>query len=269
MLKKRLIPSLLVRDGRIVQSVQFRHTNVIGNVITAVDFFNGWAVDEIVILDVSRDHTGRAEFLDIVDELSERCFVPLTVGGWIASIADIETLLEHGADKIAVNTHAFRNPAFITEAAKVFGSQCIVVSIDAKRGESGEPVVWIDRGRERTGVGAVEWARRAEQHGAGEILLTSIDNDGMRKGYDLPLMKGVSAAVGIPVIAFGGVGHWSHMVAGVKEGGVDAVSAGNIFHFTEHSTKKAKEYLREHGVDVRDTFFYRVSIPRRPRYKQY
>ena len=269
MLKKRLIPSLLVRDGRIVQSVQFRHTNVIGNVITAVDFFNGWAVDEILILDVSRSHTGREEFLDIVDELSERCFVPLCVGGWITSIADIEMLLEHGADKIAINTHAFRNPAFITEAAKVFGSQCIVVSIDAKRDAALEPMVWIDRGREATGVKAVDWARQAEAAGAGEILLTSIDNDGMRKGYDLPLMKSVSGAVGIPVIAFGGVGHWSHMVTGVKEGGVDAVSAGNIFHFTEHSTKKAKEYLRENAVDVRDTFFYRVSIPRRPRYKQY
>jgi cyclase len=269
MLKKRLIPSLLVRDGRIVQSVQFRHTNVIGNVITAVDFFNGWAVDEILILDVSRDHTGRAEFLDIVDELSERCFVPLTVGGWIASIADIETLLEHGADKITINTHAFRQPAFITEAAKVFGSQCIVVSIDAKRNERGEAIVWTDRGRGDTGVHAAAWAREAEDRGAGEILLTSIDNDGMRKGYDLDLMKHVSEAVRIPVIAFGGVGHWSHMVEGIRTGGVDAVSAGNIFHFTEHSTKKAKEYLRDAGIDVRDTFFYRVTIPRRPRYKQY
>ena len=269
MLKKRLIPSLLVRDGRIVQSVQFRHTNVIGNVITAVDFFNGWAVDEILILDVSRDHTGRDEFLDIVDELSERCFVPLCVGGWIAGLSDIETLLEHGADKVAVNTQAFRNPSFITEAAKVFGSQCIVVSIDVKRDDEGIPMVWIDRGREATGVAAVDWARRAEAHGAGEILLTSIDNDGMRKGYDLPLMKSVTETVGIPVIAFGGVGDWSHMAAGVLEGGADAVSAGNIFHFTEHSTKKAKEYLRETGIDVRDTFFYKVSIPRRPRYKHY
>ena len=269
MLKKRLIPSLLVRDGRIVQSVQFRHTNVIGNVITAVDFFNGWAVDEILILDVSREHTGREEFLDIVDELSERCFVPLCVGGWITSPGDIETLLEHGADKITVNTHAFRNPGFITEAAKVFGSQCIVVSIDVKRAADGAAMVWIDRGRESTGVAAVDWAKRAVDAGAGEILLTSIDHDGMRKGYDLPLMKSVAEAVSVPVIAFGGVGHWSHMVAGVTEGGADAVSAGNIFHFTEHSTKKAKEYLRDAGVDVRDTFFYRVSIPRRPRYKQY
>jgi cyclase len=269
MLKKRLIPSLLVRDGRIVQSVQFRHTNVIGNVITAVDFFNGWAVDEILILDVSREHTGRDEFLDIVDELSERCFVPLTVGGWITSIQDIETLLERGADKVTVNTHAFRNPAFITEAAKVFGSQCIVVSIDVRRDESGAPIVWIDRGRQSTGTSAVEWAKRAIDAGAGEILLTSIDRDGMRNGYDLALMKSVSGAVSVPVIAFGGVGHWSHMVAGVTEGEAEAVSAGNIFHFTEHSTKKAKEYLRGAGVDVRETFFYRVSIPRRPRYKQY
>jgi cyclase len=269
MLKKRLIPSLLVRDGRIVQSVQFKHTNVIGNVITAVDFFNGWAVDEILILDVSREHTGRDEFLEIVDELSERCFVPLCVGGWITSIKDIETLLEHGADKIAINTHAFRRPEFRAEAAQAFGSQCIVVSIDVKRDEQGKAIIWIDRARENTCVSAVEWAREAEARGAGEILLTSVDNDGMRKGYDVPLMKSVAEAVRIPVIAFGGVGHWSHMVAGVTEGGADAVSAGNIFHFTEHSTKKAKEYLRGAGVDVRDTFFYRVSIPRRPRYKQY
>lgn len=269
MLKKRLIPSLLVRDGRIVQSVQFRHTNVIGNVITAVDFFNGWAVDEILILDVSREHTGREEFLDIVDELSERCFVPLCVGGWITSIGDVETLLEHGADKITVNTHAYRNPAFIEEAAKVFGSQCIVVSIDVRRDDDGTPRVWIDRGREATDAKPVDWARQAEARGAGEILVTSIDHDGMRKGYDLELMKSISGAVSIPVIAFGGVGHWSHMAAGVQEGAVDAVSAGNIFHFTEHSTKKAKEYLRNAGVDVRDTFFYKVTIPRRPRYKQY
>lgn len=269
MLKKRLIPSLLVRDGRIIQSIQFRHTNVIGNVITAVDFFNRWAVDEILILDVSRGNTGRAEFLDIVDELSERCFVPLAVGGWITTTRDIETLLEHGADKVVVNTHAFRHPEFVTEAARIFGSQCIVVSIDVRRDDSGRAGVWIDRGQEDTGVTAVDWALRAEQLGAGEVLLTSIDNDGMRKGYDLELTRDVTRAVSVPVIAFGGVGHWQHLVEGVTAGGAEAVSAGNIFHFTEHSTKKAKEYLRDAGVPVRDTFFYKVAIPRRPRYKQY
>lgn len=269
MLKKRLIPSLLVRDGKIIQSIQFRHTNVIGNVITAVDFFNGWAVDEILILDVSRGNTGRDEFLDIVDELSERCFVPLAVGGWITTTRDIETLLEHGADKVVMNTHAFRRPEFVTEAARAFGSQCIVVSIDVRRDASGEAQVWIDRGREATGATAVEWAQRAEQLGAGEILLTSIDHDGVRNGYDLPLMASVSSTVAIPVIAFGGVGHWQHLADGVQKGGCEAVSAGNIFHFTEHSTKKAKEYLRDAGVPVRDTFFYRVALPRRPRYKQY
>ena len=269
MLKKRLIPSLLVRDGRIVQSVQFRHTNVIGNVITAVDFFNGWTVDEILILDVSRGNTGRDEFIEIIDELSERCFVPLSVGGWITTTREIETLLEHGADKVVVNTHAFRHPEFITEAARVFGSQCIVVSIDVKRDAQGVPRVHIDRGQQNTGRDAVEWARQAEAAGAGEILLTSIDHDGMRNGYDLPLMQSVSAAVSIPVIAFGGVGHWQHMVDGVTQGGCEAVAAGNIFHFTEHSTKKAKEFLQAGGVPLRDTFFYKVTIPRRPRYKQY
>lgn len=270
MVKKRLIPSLLVRDGRIVQSVQFRHTNVIGNVITAVDFFNGWTVDEIVILDVSRGNTGREEFVEIIDELSERCFVPLAVGGWISTPRDIETLLEHGADKVVINTQAYRNPRFIEEATRTFGSQCIVVSIDVRRtGPAGGARVFVDRGREDTGEDPVTWARRAEQLGAGEILLTSIDHDGMRNGYDLELMRSVSEAVGIPVVAFGGVGHWQHMVDGVRIGGCEAVAAGNIFHFTEHSTKKAKEFLQQAGVPVRDTFFYKVAIPRRPKYGQY
>lgn len=268
-LRKRLIPSLLVRDGRIVQSIQFRHTNVIGNVITAVDFFNGWAVDEILILDVSREHTGRDEFIDIVDELSERCFVPLSVGGWISDRREIETLLEHGADKIVINTQAFRRPQFVTEAARAFGSQCITVSIDVRRDAQGEPRVFVDRGREDSGLHPVEWARRVEALGAGEILLTSIDHDGMRKGYDLPLVAMVAEAVSVPVIAFGGVGHWRHLVDGVNEGKAEAVSAGNIFHFTEHSTKKAKEFMRDAGVPVRETVFYKVSIPRQPRYKQY
>lgn len=269
MLKKRLIPSLLVRDGKIVQSVQFKHTNVIGNAFTAVDFFNAWAVDEILILDISREHTGREEFFHIVEELSERCFVPLSVGGWITTIADIEALLGRGADKVTINTHAFKHPEFVTEAARIFGSQCIVVSIDTRRDGSGRHIVWIDRGRENTGMGAVEWAKKAQELGAGEILLTSIDHDGMRRGYDLELMSEVSGSVEIPVIAFGGVGDWQHMVEGVNVGHVDAVSAGNIFHYTEHSTKKAKEFMREKGVSVRDTVFYKVTLPRRPRYKQY
>ena len=269
MLKKRLIPSLLVRDRRIVQSVQFKHTNVIGNAFTAVDFFNSWAVDEILILDVSREHTGREDFFSIVSELSERCFVPLSVGGWITSLEDIEALLSQGADKVVINTQGFRHPEFLTKAASIYGSQCIVVSIDAHWDKAREHIVYIDRGRENTDVTAVEWAKRVQQQGAGEILLTSIDQDGMRKGYDLELITGVSAAVDIPVIAFGGVGDWQHLVDGINIGGADAVSAGNIFHYTEHSTKKAKEFMREKGIPVRETVFYKVSLPRRPRYKQY
>lgn len=264
-----MIPSLLVRDGRIVQSVQFRHTNVIGNVITAVDFFNGWAVDEILILDVSRAHTGRDEFIEIVNELSERCFVPLSVGGWITELRDIENLLEHGADKVVINTQAYRRSSFISEAARTFGSQCVSVSIDAKRVEGGRHHVFVDRGREDTGLSPAVWAHAVQDNGAGEILLTSIDYDGMRTGYDLTLLSTVTAAVSIPVIAFGGVGNWSHLVEGINQGGAEAVSAGNIFHFTEHSTKKAKEFMRDAGVPVRETVFYKVTIPRRPRYKQY
>lgn len=269
MLKRRLIPSLLVRDGRIVQSICFNHTNVIGNVITAVDFFNGWACDEILILDVSRNRSGRDEFIAILDGLSERCFVPLTVGGWIEDLGEIERLLQHGADKVVINTYAFRHPEFITDAARKFGNQCIVASIDAKLNDAGQHEVFVDRGREATGTIASDWARKAESMGAGEILITSIDQDGMRKGYDLDLIVAVTRAVSVPVIAFGGVGHWNHLVEGIQIGHADAVSAGNIFHFTEHSTKKAKEFMRDAGVPVRDTVFYKVTLPRNPIYKQY
>jgi cyclase len=252
MLKKRLIPVLILRDNQVVQSIQFRHTNVIHwNPAVAVDFFNVWAVDEIVLLDVSRNLSKRNNFYSTVVAMSKKCFVPLTVGGWVMNIEEIRELLKCGADKVVINTEAVRRPAFITEAARMFGRQCIVVSIDVKVEENGDYRVYIDRGRERTELSPFVWAKQAEDLGAGEIFLTSVDKEGMRQGYDLELVREVAGSVGIPVIAFGGVFTWNHLVDGVLKGKADAVSAANIFHYTEHSTKKAKEFMRKAGIDVR------------------
>lgn len=252
MLKKRLIPVLILRHGQVVQSVQFKHTNVIHwNPVTAVDFFNRWAVDEIVLLDVSRDLKKRQKFYDAVDELSRKCFVPLTVGGWIKDTDEVNRLLGFGADKITINTEAVRRPEFISDCAKIFGRQCVVVSIDVKVYKDEGSEVYIDRGRERTNIPPHKWAKKAQEMGAGEIFLNCIERDGFRQGYDLDLLHSIVGAVGIPVIAMGGVFKWQDLVDGVLIGGADAVAAANIFHYTEHSTKKAKEYMREAGIDVR------------------
>lgn len=252
MLKKRLIAVLILLDGKIVQSIRFKHTNIIHwKPVTAVDFFDRWAVDEIVVLDVSHTLQKRDEFYRIVDGLSEKCFVPLTVGGWIDSTEEIRKLLRLGADKVAVNTQALENPDLIRESAQVFGSQCIVVSIDARINGRGEYEVFIDRGRKPTAWKPWEWAHRAQQLGAGEIFLNSIDNDGFRQGYDLTLLKKVTESVNIPVIAMGGVFTWDHLAEGILQGGAEAAAAANIFHYTEHSTKKAKQHLRKCGIDVR------------------
>ena len=267
MLKRRLIATLLCRNGRIVQSINFNHTNVIGNAITAVDFFNTWAVDEIVILDVSRSKDSRKEFYDIIEGLSERCFVPLTVGGWITDPEDIRTLLKLGADKVIINTHAYEGNGFIEKVSHIFGSQCIVVSIDVKTNAIGHYEVFVDRGREPTGLDPLKWAKEMEERGSGEIYLTSIDRDGSRSGYDLELTRMVSQSIDLPVIASGGVGNWGHMVDGVVQGEADAVSAANIFHFTEHSTKKAKEFMMDAGVEVRETVFYKNLQKRKPKYE--
>ena len=265
MLKKRLIASLLCRNGRIVQSVRFKHTNVIGNAITAVDFFNTWAIDEIVLLDISSDEKNRQAFFDIIQALSKRCFVPLSVGGWVASLDDIQQLLHYGADKVIINSEAVKNPDFITEAATVFGSQCIIISIDVKM-TSGKYEVFIDRGKVPTGRTPVEWALQAQQCGAGEIYLTSIDQDGSKKGYDLKLISMVSSQLEIPVIASGGVGNWEHLVQGIEVGKAQAVSAANIFHYTEHSTKKAKDFLLENKIDVRQPVFFQLNEPKKTEY---
>jgi imidazole glycerol-phosphate synthase subunit HisF len=267
MLKKRLIPSLLVRNGRIVQSRNFRHTQVIGNAYTAVDFFNAWAVDEIIILDISPDKSFRPKFMEIVEGLSKRCFVPLTVGGWIQTNDDIRNVLNHGADKVCINSQAFKTPEFIREAANEFGTQCIVISIDVRGMAPDSHEVYIEHAKTPTGVHPADWSRQVQDLGAGEIYLTSVDRDGSMQGYDLELLKSVTGAAEIPVIAFGGVGEWQHMVEAIRMANVDAVSAANIFHYTEHSTKKAKEYLIDSGVDMRATFFYKVKQPRSIKYE--
>jgi len=268
MLKQRLIPNIILNNGNVVQSVNFQHTNVIGNAITAVDFFNSWAVDEIIVLDVSRTEDYRMNFHKIINGLSKRCFIPLTVGGWIKDSKEIRKILSEGADKVSINSEAVNNPSFVQEASKIFGSQCIVVSIDVKKNQTNHYEVFIDRGRKGTGLDPFEWSKKVEQLGAGEILLTSIDQDGSRNGYDLELTRQVCENVSIPVIAFGGVGDWQHFVDGIKIGKADAVSAANIFHFSEHSTYNAKEFMIKAGLNVRIPKFYKLPTPRKPKYDE-
>lgn len=263
MLKKRLIPCLLLQNGQLVKSIGFKEYQIVGNPKIAFKFFNAWAVDEIVFLDITKqkDYTSllrRDEnfrfvesITEIIKESAKICFVPLSVGGGIKTIVQIMEMFKSGADKVVINTEAFRRPEFITEAAQKFGNQAVVVSIDARKKEQGGHEVYINYGQEATGMSAVMWAREAQSRGAGEIFLTSIDQDGVLTGYDLELIRAVKEAVQIPVIACGGVGKWQDMVDGIVVGGADAVSAANIFHFTEQSTRHAKRTLIQAGLDVR------------------
>jgi cyclase len=250
MLKKRLIAVLIVRDGQVVQSVRFKHTNVIHyDPIHAMEAFNKWAVDEIVLLNVSREAGSAGHFADVVGKISRRCFVPLSVGGWIASEEYANGLLLSGADKLVLNTAFAQEPDLVQRLARRFGRQCIVASMDVKR-VGGAPLVHVDRGRLALDRDPASWARRCVELGAGEIFFNSIDHDGARRGYDLESLRAVCAAVDVPVIAFGGVMFWKHLLEGL-EAGAQAVAAANIFHYTEQSTRAAKSYLAENGVAVR------------------
>lgn len=271
MVKRRLIATLLVYQGQIVQTRKFKRTNPVGYAFTAVDFFNGWAVDEIMVLEISSDDSMLSNFIETVDGLSQRCFVPLSVGGKITDIDRVHAYTRAGADKVVLNSEAVRSPDLVREIADSFGSQCLIVSIDAAPDPempSGYRVM-INNGTEATALDALSWAQQAADTGAGEIMINQIEHDGDRRGYDLVLVRMISDAVSVPVIAMGGVGKWDHFVDGIRDGGADAVAAGNIFHYTEHSTKKAKEFMQAAGIDARASDFYKVNMPRRPKYRAY
>mgnify|MGYP002623802274 FL=1 len=251
MLKKRLIAVLILRDGQVVQSIRFKHTNVIHyDPVHAMEAFNKWSVDEIVLLNVSRHADSRMAFAQTVEHVSRHCFVPLAVGGWIAEAGYARELLSRGADKLVLNTAFADDPGLVQTLSRRFGRQCIVASIDVKRDDSGATRVAVDRASRLLDENPVSWAQRAQELGAGEIFFNSVDHDGARKGYDLETIRSITTAVDVPLIAFGGVFTWSHLLAGI-EAGADAVAAANIFHYTEQATRKAKTFLANAGVQVR------------------
>ena len=254
MLTKRIIPCLDVKDGRVVKGVQFLELRDAGDPVEAAEAYDAQGADELTFLDITASSDKRSIILDVVARTAERVFMPLTVGGGVREIADIRNLLNAGADKVSINTAAVHRPEFVREAAERFGSQCIVVAIDARRVDSAEGMKWevfTHGGRHGTGIDAVEWAARMESYGAGEILLTSMDKDGTKDGYDIALTRTISDRVSIPVIASGGVGNLEHIREGLVEGGASAALAASIFHFREYTIAECKEYLREHGVPVR------------------
>lgn len=255
MLKTRVIPCLDVKDGRVVKGVNFVDLIDAGDPVEAAKAYDAAGADELCFLDITASSDNRSIMLDVVTRTAESCFMPLTVGGGVREVSDIRTLLEAGADKVSINTAAVNNPDLVNAASTKFGAQCIVVAIDAKTvsGE-GDPLRWeifTHGGRNPTGIDAVEYAKDMYTRGAGEILLTSMDRDGTREGFNLPLTKAISDAVTIPVIASGGVGTLDHLVDGVKKGGASAVLAASIFHFGDYTIGEAKRYMAEHGVDMR------------------
>ncbi len=256
MLTKRIIPCLDVKDGRVVKGVNFVGLRDAGDPVEAAQRYDEEGADELTFLDITASHERRNIILDVVARTAETVFMPLTVGGGVRDLQDIRNLLNAGADKVAINTAAVNNPEFVAEASERFGNQCIVVAIDAKRtenaGDAGPWEVYVHGGRTPTGLDALEWAQRMEAAGAGEILLTSMDRDGTRDGYDLGLTRAIAQAVEVPVIASGGVGNLEHIREGLTEGLASAALAASIFHFREHSIPDCKRYLAEHGVAVRE-----------------
>ncbi len=254
MLTKRIIPCLDVKDGRVVKGIQFVELIDAGDPVEAAEAYDAQGADELTFLDITASSDKRNIILDVVARTAERVFMPLTVGGGIREIADIRNLLNAGADKVSINTAAVHRPEFVREAAERFGSQCIVVAIDAKRVVGRCPLEWeiyIHGGRTPTGIDAVQWAERMEDYGAGEILLTSMDKDGTKDGYDVELTRTISDRVKIPVIASGGVGTLEHIREGLTEAKASAALAASIFHFGEYTIQECKEYLRKSGVPVR------------------
>ena len=248
MLKNRIIPCLDVNNGRVVKGINFIELKDAGDPVEQAAFYDQSGADEICFLDITEN---RGTIIDIVNKTAEKCFVPLTVGGGIKNIQNIRDLLLAGADKVSINTAAVNNINFVKEASKKFGTQCMVVAVDAKKISDNKWEIFTHGGRNKTGIDAIEFAKKAEHNGAGEILLTSMDRDGTRKGYDIDLLKQVTTNVSIPVVASGGVGNLEHFYDGITKGGASAVLAASIFHYGEYTVKEAKEYLNLKNVSVR------------------
>ena len=251
MFKVRVIPCLDVKDGRVVKGVNFVNLRDAGDPVEAAIAYDAAGADELTFLDITASHENRDTIYDVVQRTAEACFMPLTVGGGVRTIDDIRKLLTCGADKVSINTAAVNRRAFVKEAAEKFGDQCIVVAIDAKSVAPGKWEIFTHGGRKPTGIDAVGYAREVVSLGAGEILLTSMDRDGTKKGYDIPLTRAIADAIPVPVIASGGVGNLDHLVEGIRDGHATAVLAASIFHFGEYSVRQAKEYMAKAGLPMR------------------
>ena len=250
MLKSRIIPCLDVKNGRVVKGINFVGLKDAGDPVEQAKIYSDSGADEICFLDITASNENRDTIYEVVKETSKKCFVPLTVGGGVRSVDDIHKLLNCGADKVSINTAAVQNPSVVIDSSKKFGSQCIVVAIDAKKNNKSWEI-FTHGGRNSTGIDAIEFAILMEKNGAGELLVTSMDRDGTQKGYDIDLMLKVSSSVNIPVIASGGVGNLDHLAEGIKTGKASAVLAASIFHYGKYSIKEAKEYLDSKGIPVR------------------
>lgn len=251
MLKVRVIPCLDVKDGRVVKGVQFLALRDAGDPVEQAAAYDAAGADELMFLDITASHEGRGAILDVIARTADVCFMPLSVGGGVRTVEDARKLLRAGADKVSINTAAVEDPDLVARMADAFGSQCVVVAVDAKARPDGGWHIFTYGGRTDTGIDAVEYAARAVEKGAGEILLTSMDRDGARTGYDLPLLRAITGAVSVPVIASGGAGNVDHLVDAVKQGGADAVLAASIFHFGEVSIPQAKQVMAAAGIAVR------------------
>ena len=247
---KRIIPCLDVNDGRVVKGINFVELKDAGDPVEIAKSYNEQGADELTFLDITASSDGRGLLFDIIEKVANQIFIPLTVGGGVRNCEDIRNLLNSGADKVGINTSAILNPKFVSESSSRFGSQAIVVAIDAKKVDD-HYEVFTHGGRNATGIDAIMWAKKMADYGAGELLITSMDRDGTKSGFDNNLMKSISNSVDIPIIASGGVGTLKHLVDGVKDGEADAVLAASIFHYGEYSIQEAKNYMHEHGIEMR------------------
>ena len=251
MLKNRIIPCLDVKNGRVVKGINFLDLKDAGDPVEQASIYDKGGADEICFLDITASNENRSTIIDVVNKTAEKCFVPLTVGGGIRTINNIRDLLLAGADKVSINTAAIKDMNFVKEASKKFGTQCMVIAIDAKKVADGKWEIFTHGGREKTGIDAVEFSKKVEGNGAGEILLTSMDKDGTKTGYDIDLINIISKSINIPVIASGGAGNLEHLYDAIKKGGASAVLAASIFHYGEYTIKETKEYLKSKNVPIR------------------